>query len=197
MLIAMIYSIRSTIPKGPYTWISYLCSLTLFLIVMGCLLLVLSTSSRVNSFDKNLSMRESNYIQSLDVSFEQIQISIFSKSISKSIMFPSLLMGMMICVLLNLRLVWIWYTTGQINTIVNKCIVMQRICIFTYVFGEAFDYTVRLYGPTEYRFISEFNYCLSWTFLYRCFMYGSMTSPFSAAMIRLACVKYPMEYHNR
>ena len=163
---------------------------------MVSLLLDLLHYSHLNSNNKDFSQSYSNYNQSLNELIKQEENLVFSNYISKYAMFPLLFVGMMVCVSLNIRLVWIWYTTGEINTIVNKFIVMQRICILTFMIGEAVDYFFRLYGPKYYTFISEANYCSCWLIFYKGMMFGSLTANFSAAIIRLACVKYSLKYHQ-
>ena len=188
-LITVIYIIRSTIkiPKGPYTWISNMCTLTLFLCVALCLILGLVYLSPGDLLDEAITQKHSAEEES----------SYLSTFISKYAMYPLLIVEMVTYVMMSSRLLWIWYSHKELNTIVNKLIFIQRIFGIIHCIGIIVDYGIRLYGPTSFSFISVDNYCGCWIMFYKSLFYATMGAYFAMAVIRLLCVAYPIEYHNR
>ena len=89
---------------------------------------------------------------------------VFSSTISKFVMFSLLLVETMVVVYLNVYLLWVWYETGQWNTIVNKFIIMQRIVIISINVSLVIDYSIRLFTPQILVPISSDVYCLCWLF---------------------------------
>ena len=189
ILIGMIFFIRAHIPKGPYTWISNMYSFILFFIATVCICIVLVQISPVDLVDE-----ETLPITKL---MKQELSHIFSATISKFVMFPLLVVEMVVVVYLNSYLLWVWYITGQWNTIVNKFIIMQRLVISSILISLVTDYSIRLLGTQSYILISSAPYCFCWLFLYHSFVYASICACLSGAVVRFLCVKYPMEYHNR
>ena len=121
----------------------------------------------------------------------------YSIYISKYVLLPLLVVEMIIIVYMNSGLLWIWYITGQHTTIVNKFIIIQRICTIFYIIGCVVDYSIRLYGPQPITFISPDIYCSFWMIFYKFIFYTTCFCLFSVALIRLVCVEHPMVYHNR
>ena len=191
ILMIMIYIIRSTIPKGPYTWISNLCNFTLFLIAILCLFFGLVHSSPSDLRDGANPPKALDFISDMKLELR----SVFSDYISKYAMFPLLVVEMIIVVSLNGYLLWIWFSTGQVDTIVNKFIFIQRFAIISYIIGCVIDYWLRLYGLESFTFMSADTYCSCWIIFYKTIFYGCSMSLFSAAVIRFICVEYPIEYH--
>ena len=187
-LITMIYFIRSTIPKGPYTWISNLANFTLFLIIILCLILCLAYTPPTNMREEDISLNP------LDTNLELK--SAYSTFISKYAMFPLLVVEMVIFVSMNSRLLWIWFYNGDWDTIVNKFIIINRICGVIYIIGCVVDYWLRLYGSEIFTYMSADTYCSCWIIFYKTMFYTCSTTSFSAAVIRLLCVEFSIEYHN-
>ena len=193
-LIAMIYLIRShmTIPKGPYTWISNFCIFTLFLVIILALFLGIVYSSPLGI---NSQHEDAQGMETLEMKEEFSYL--LSTFVSKYAMFPLLVAEVIIHVLLNIRLLWIWYSSGEWDTIVNKFLFLQRIYIIIYMLGCPVDFWLRLYGHNTFTYISMENYCSCWMIFYKSIFYAFMTSQLIIAMIRFTCVKYSIEYHNR
>ena len=194
-LITMIYILRSTIviPKGPYTWITNLCTFVLFLLVIVCLFLGLAYNSPVDLRNGNIPEHESEYnlLKSLDLSSD------LSTFVSKNAMFPLLVVEMMLYVSMNSRLLWIWFSTGEWDTIVNKFIIIQRTGGIIYMVGCVVDYGLRLYILESFTFLPAGTYCSCWIIFYKTLFYATSLSLFAAALVRLLCVEFPLEYHNR
>ena len=189
ILILIIYGIRAHIPKGPYTWMSNLYSCILFLIATVFIFIAISNFST-----KEVSEEESVHLTEVmrqELSFE------FSMIISKFAMFPLLVVEMLLVVYLNLYLIWIWYRTGQWDTVVNKFIIMQRMAIISIMIALVMDYSIRLFRPQTLLFMSKASYCFCVIFLYQALTYASICACLAAAVVRLFCVKYPLEFHNR
>ena len=189
ILIGMIFFIRPHIPKGPYTWISNLYSFILFFKATVCICFVLVHISPVE--------REDEETLPMTKLIKQELSHVFSATISKFVMFPLLVVETMAVVYMNVYLLWVWYQTGKWNTIVNKFIIMQRMCIISINTSLVIDYSIRLFGPQILIPISSATYSLCWLFCYQSLMYASICACLSAAVVRFLCVKYPLQYHNR
>ena len=196
VLIFMIYLIRShiPIPKGPYTWISNFCIFTLFLMIILVLFLGLAYISPIgiNDDENHEDDKEWN-----DHDIKEESVKLLSSFVSKFAMFPLLTCEVIIYVVLNLRLLYIWYCTGMWGTIVNRFLCLQRIWGIIYIIGCPLDFWIRLYGTNTYTFTTMENYCSLWMIFYKFMFYSILTSQFIIAVIRLICVKYSIEYHNR
>ena len=179
-LITMIYFIRSTIPKRPYTWISNLANFALFLIVIFCLILCLAYTPPTNMREEDISLNI------LDTNLDLK--SLYSTFISKYAMFPLLVVEMVIFVSMNSRLLWIWFSNGDWDTIVNKFIIINRICGVIYIIGCVVDYWLRLHGSETFTYMSDDRYCSCWINFYKTLFYTCSTSSFSAAVSRLLCI---------
>jgi hypothetical protein len=116
--------------------------------------------------------------------------------ISKYTMFPMLLMETMLYVPMNLYLLWMWFSTGQWDTIVNKLISIQTLCGILFTVGKVVDYYLRLDGVPP-SFLLPTTYCSCWMVFYRFLVYIFQTSHLSMAIVRFLCVKYPLEFHIR
>ena len=158
-LILAIYMIRSTIkvPAGPYTWISNLCSFTLFILITVCLII-----SLVSASTRDLEEDETAVEDTLDLDLKFELSSEMSDFISKNAMYPLLVVEVVIFVYLNSRLLWIWYSAGEFNTIVNKLIFILRFLGIINELGCVVDFGIRLYGPKPVPFMSTENYCACW-----------------------------------
>ena len=188
-LITMIYIMRSVIkiPNGCYTWITNICTIILFLFLFVCLILGLvyfSPSEFTENADFDSTMRE-------ELSTE------FSLFISRYAIYPILVVEMVIYVSLNSNLLWSWYMAGELDTIVNKIISMQRMLGIFSTFGWTVDYGTRLFGDPSFSWITTENYCACWIIFYKSIFYLAMGFYFSNAFIRFLCVEYPIEYHRR
>ena len=202
--IAIIYMIRSnmSITKGPYNWISSLCIFSMFLIVIMSLFLGLAYTSPMHLGDSGVPPKNPHYIEGMNSLEYKFLImpefsSVFSLFISKYALFPLLVGEAIIYVCLNSRLLWIWYITGEWDTIVNKFIFLQRIWGIIYMVGCVVDFWIRLYGLDTVTFMSMDTNCSCWMIFYKFLFYAIMTSQFAIAVLRIVCVSYPIEYHNR
>ena len=142
-LIAMIYIIRSIIkiPKGPYTWITNICTFTLFLFMSVCLILGLVYFSPKEGFSKTNSSSTAEINQPDLDSMMKMELSTeFSMFISKYAMYPVVVVEMVIYVSLSTHLLWMWYSNGEFDTIVNKLIFIQRIFGIFDTTGLVVDY---------------------------------------------------------
>jgi hypothetical protein len=115
-IIVMTYTTRShiTIPKGPYTWITNFC---IFTSISWSLY-----TSATNDMDDD----EQNYeVDKKPFEYAEELSRLLSIFISKNAMFPMLLVKVVFYVRLNIRLVWILYSTGEWDIIVNKFTFLQ------------------------------------------------------------------------
>ena len=189
ILISMIYCIRAYVPSGPYTWMSNLSSLVLFLISSCCIFFAIPHSYLEVLWEKkSLSI---NTVMRQELSHE------FSMMTSKYIMYPLLVLEMFVIASLNGYLIMTWYQTGQWKTIVNKFIIMQRIVIICVPLSIVCDYTARLFVPQVVSSLPQDTYTLCWIFLYQGLIYLCVSSSTAAAIVRLGCVKYSLQFHNR
>ena len=198
LLIAMIYMIRShiTIPKGPYTGISNFCIFSLFMIIILAFFLGLAyISPTALNEEENQEVAEVMRMETPEIE-EQLS-ALLSSYMNKYAMFPLLVVETTIYVALNTLLLYIWYSTGEWDTIVNRFLCLQRIWAMIYLTGCPVDFGLRLFGEITFTFISMENYCACWMMFYKSMFYASMTSQLIIAVIRLICVKYSIEYHNR
>ena len=187
-LITIIYIIRSVIkmPKG-ITWIVNICTFSLFLFLSLSLILgLVYLTPRELMDDANMDS-----MIKLELSTE---LSIF---ISKYAMYPVVVIEVVIYVSLSSHLLWMWYSAGELGTIVNKIFFLQRILGIINTLGWVLDYGIRLYGPSSFSFISTENYCACWIIFYKSLFYLVNSLYFTIAFTRFLCVEYPMEYHNR
>ena len=133
----------------------------------------------------------------LDVESKFELSSEMSDFISKNAMYPLLVVEVVIFVYLNSRLLWMWYSAGEFNTNVNKLIFILRILGIIHEIGCVVDFGIRLYGPKPVPFMSSENYCACWIAFYKTIFYACMGCHFATAFIRVLCVAYPIEYHQR
>ena len=201
-LITMIYIIRATIPRGTYTWISAFCTFSLFLMVISSLFLGLAYTSPNDFRDEDILSTDPGTIVGITTSNykELIKIelsSVLSSFISNYAMFPLLVVEVVIYVCLNSRLLWIWFSNGQFDTVVNKFILVQRISGIIYMIGCVVDFGLRLYVPNSFTFMSADTYCSCWMIFYKSAFFVIMTAQFAVAIVRLLCTTFPIEYHNR
>ena len=119
-----------------------------------------------------------------------------SSLISIYALFPMLLLETMLYVPMNIYLLWMWYRTGQWDTLVNKLICIQRICGILYSVGCLVDFFFRLDGMT-FSFFSPANSCSCWMIYYKFLIFIYQTSQLAMAILRFICVKYPIDYHIR
>ena len=193
-LIVMFYLIRSnsSIPKGPYTWISNFCIFLLFLIFIFVLFVGLAYSTPTDSDDNSVPSLHMHYLED-----KEDRNSLVSLFLSKYILLPIILVEVTIYVSLNSRLLWTWYFTGEWNTIVNKFLFLQRIWGIIYMVGCPVDFGLRLFGDMTFTLISMENYCTCWMIFYKALFYTIMTSQFAVAVNRFVCVAYPIQYHTK
>ena len=150
----MFYLIRSnsSIPKGPYTWISNFCVFTLFLVIIFVLFLGLVYTTPTN-IDEDAGER--HHLVGMDpIELSQELSALLSIFVSKVAMFPLLVLEVTIYVSLNCRLLWMWYRTSEWDTIVNKFLFINRICGILYMVGCPVDFWLRLYGQNSFILIS-------------------------------------------
>ena len=145
---------------------------------------------------------DQNFEQGMNpIEYKEELSSLLSIFVSKYAMFPILVVEVAIYVYLNVRLIWIWYSTGEWDTIANKFTFLQRIWGILYMVGSPIDFWIRLYGHTTFTHIvwkmEMENYCLCWMIIYKSMFYASMTYQMTVAVIRYTCVVYPIEYHSR
>ena len=120
-----------------------------------------------------------------------------SDFISKNAMFPLLTLEVIIYVKMHCHLAWVWYSTGELDTIVNKFLFLQRIWGILYMVGCFVDFFIRIYSEPSFTFISSANYCSFWMVYYKSMFYLIMTSQLAVALNRFICVASPIEYHKR
>ena len=102
----------------------------------------------------------------------------------------------MLYVPMNMYLLWMWFSTGQWDTIVNKLISIQTLCGILFTIGRTLDCFLRQNSLTP-AFLDPDTYCVCWLVINFFIIYMFQTSHFSMAMVRWVCVKYPMEFHTR
>ena len=73
---------------------------------------------------------------------------------------------------------------------------MHRLVIISILIGLVIDYSIRLFGTQSYILISSANQCFCWLFIYHSYVYASIFACLSAAVVRILCVKYPMDYES-
>ena len=106
-----------------------------------------------------------------------------------------LLLETLFYVPMNLYLLWIWYITGQWDTIVNKLISIQTLCGIILTLSRAVDVHFR-FGSSHSSFMLSSTYSSCWLMLYMFLAYMFQTSHLAMAMVRWVCVRYPMEFHT-
>ena len=123
---------------------------------------------------------------------------LLSDIISIYSMFPFLLVEAMVHASINLYLMWTWFCTGQLGTIVNKLICIQTICGILLILGRLVDYSLRLgeVHPSSSSMLPS-TYSSCWIVFYNMLIYMFQTAHLSMASFRWVCVKYPLEFHNR
>ena len=97
---------------------------------------------------------------------------------------------------MNIYLLWMWHKTGQLDTLVNKLVCIQRVCGILYSVGCLVDYFFRL-DETKISFYFPANICSCWMMYYKFLINLFHTSQLAMALVRFICIKYPIEYHNR
>ena len=191
LLIIMIYKIRSlmALTRGPYSWISNFCIYTLFMVIILSVFLGLA-SFTLNYHDEVTNPTEGDKESGL-------RRDPTSEFISKFCVFPIVVIQAFIYICLNINLVWMWYTSGELNTIINKFIFLQRFWGIIYNIGSVLDFQFRLFGTGYVAFMSQEDFCASWMIFYKFLFYAIMSAQFAVSLVRYACIAYPIDYHNR
>ena len=121
---------------------------------------------------------------------------VLSTIVSKYLVYPLLAIEMVVQISLNSNLMYCWYTQGGFNTMVNKIIVIQRVCGSLYSLGCLIDFYFRVYeAPPSQEYIGVV--CTCWMVFYKMLAYTNHSLHLVMALVRFFSIKYPLQYHNR
>ena len=111
-------------------------------------------------------------------------------------MFPILLVETMVYLPMNGYLIWLWFTTGQWDSIVNKLITIQTLSGIMLTIGRLVDFYLRLHAwhPSV---MKPSTYCGCWLVFYRFLTFIFQSSHLSMALVRWNCVRHPLTFHIR